>query len=480
MAHFPGHLIAGVVLVVAALALQAVTANQLIKRKLRLTVLLASAYILLNLFLARAGVAPEVQSRLESIEQLLLALAVINLLVVAGLNPLREDRVPDRFPNIVQDALIVGLFVIVATVVMQEKFLTTSAVGAVVVGFALQDTLGNAFAGLAIQVEKPFHVGHWITVGSFEGRVAEITWRATKLRTKAGNFVILPNNILSKEAITNYSAPAVPTRITIEIGAAYDHPPNDVKQVILEAVDGASYVLKTPAPDVILADFGASALVYHVRFWIGDYAHDDLARDQVRAAIYYAFRRHEIEIPYPIQVEYHRTAGAAAGVERLGDPAAVLATVDVLAPLSDADRQALVETSRLRLFGAGEAIVRQDQAGSSMFVVCAGRARVTIEPGGVEVATVDAGGYFGEMSLLTGESRTATVTALGDCWVLEITADAVRRVALRNQDVVDRIGLAVMKRREEMAHSRATAAALAGPPETSATFLARIRRFLKM
>ena len=98
-----------------------------------------------------------------------------------------------------------------ATFVWHDTLLTTSAVSAVVIGFALQDTLGNAFAGLAIQSEKPFNVGHWIRVGDFEGRVAEVTWRATKLRTKSGNFVILPNNIVSKEAITNYSEPAAPT-----------------------------------------------------------------------------------------------------------------------------------------------------------------------------------------------------------------------------------------------------------------------------
>jgi small-conductance mechanosensitive channel len=92
---------------------------------------------------------------LRGIDSLLVALAVINFVVVVAINPLRHDRIPARFPNIVQDAIVVGLFLIVATSVLQEKFLTTSAVGAVVVGFALQDTLGNAFAGLAIQTEKP-------------------------------------------------------------------------------------------------------------------------------------------------------------------------------------------------------------------------------------------------------------------------------------------------------------------------------------
>jgi small-conductance mechanosensitive channel len=156
--------------------------------------------------------------------RLLVVLALINALGSVAVNPLRNDRVPDRFPSILQDAIVVGVFLVVATFVFEEKLLTTSAVGAVVIGFALQDTLGNAFSGLAIQIEKPFHVGHWVRVGEFEGRVHEVTWRATKLRTKTGNLVVLPNNVVSKEAVTNYSEPALPSRLEVEVGDVLRRP----------------------------------------------------------------------------------------------------------------------------------------------------------------------------------------------------------------------------------------------------------------
>ena len=141
---------------------------------------------------------------------------------------------------------MIGMLLIVATFAFQEQLLTTSAVGAVVVGFALQDTLGNAFAGLAIQSERPFKVGHWIKVGDFEGRVAEITWRATKLRTKAGNFVIVPNNIVAKEAITNYSEPAAPTRLDLEVGVSYSSSPLQSSSAMVDAMAQVPHVLQTP------------------------------------------------------------------------------------------------------------------------------------------------------------------------------------------------------------------------------------------
>ena len=141
---------------------------------------------------------------------------------------------------------MIGVFAVVGTLVLGERIWTVSAVSGVVVGLALQDTLGNMFAGLAIQVEKPFRVGHWVKVGQFEGQVREITWRATKLRTKTGNVTVVPNNIVSREAITNYSEPAAPTRIEVEVGVTYETPPTEMKQAVAEALASVPRVLREP------------------------------------------------------------------------------------------------------------------------------------------------------------------------------------------------------------------------------------------
>ena len=142
-----------------------------------------------------------------------------------------------------------------------------------------------------------------------------MTWRATKLRTKADTFVVLPNNLVSKEAIVNYSEPVIPVRLAVDVGATYAKPPNEVKAAILEAIGNAPLALGEPPPDVMLMDFASSSITYRARFWVQDYGRDLAAMDQVRTAIYYSFRRHGIEIPYPMQVEYEREepAGRSAG-----------------------------------------------------------------------------------------------------------------------------------------------------------------------
>jgi small-conductance mechanosensitive channel/CRP-like cAMP-binding protein len=474
------HLVFGVVALLTTFAISAFTINQLVRRKLKLSLFLLGSYVILHVVLAlRLSPTAIVDDQLISIERLAFAAGLINLVVITFLNPLREDRVPARYPAILQDFIVIGLLVLVATLVFQDKLLTTSTVSAVVLGFALQDTLGNAFAGLALQSEKPFHVGHWIRVGDFEGRVSEVTWRATKLRTKAGNFVVVPNNIVSKEAITNYSEPSPTLRVDVEVGASYLASPAVVKAAIGEALANSPRVLKTPSPDAVLASFDSSAISYRVRFWIDDYEHDEAARDEVRTNIYYAFARHGIEIPWPIQVQYEREWGEPDARERTGERSRLLASVDLFAGLDDETLAEIAAATKARTYGNGEAIVRQGQPGESMFVICSGRAAVVLEPDRREVATIEAGGYFGEMSLLTGDARTATVLARGDTLVLEISADLFRRLGGSHPRAVEQVAIAAAARRVELDKVRATAAGQA-VADAPATFMDRMRRFLRL
>jgi CRP-like cAMP-binding protein len=349
-----------------------------------------------------------------------------------------------------------------------------------VVGFALQDTLGKLFSGLAIQIEKPFRVGHWVAVGNREGQVQEITWRATKLRTKAGQFLIVPNGVISKEAILNYSEPTIPTRLEVEVGASYLTPPNEVKSAILEAVANAPLAMSSPPPAVILHEFGASAVTYRVQFWIDDYAIDNQARDQVRSNIWYTFRRHNIEIPWPIQIEYHRDELPARSDAAVADAASRLGAIELFAPLSPDRRVELARDAQERLFSAGEAIVREAEAGSSMFVVLSGRVRVVVSPSEREVAVIDGGGFFGEMSMLTGDRRTATVRAIDDVRVLEISAERFRALAIEQPDLVAHISQVVSSRRAELNDVRAAAVSPAAKPIAPRTLLNRIQQFLRL
>jgi small-conductance mechanosensitive channel/CRP-like cAMP-binding protein len=475
----PLSVIAGLALLVASLALRGATLNRHIRGRLILSASLFAAFTAAAIAIRYLPLADETIRLLRDINPLVMTFAVINLVVAFTLNPWRIDRIPDRFPNIVQDTLVMGLFALVATLILRDRMLATTAVGAVVIGLALQDTLGNFFAGLAIQVEKPFRVGDWVTIGGQDGIVSEITWRATKMRNKAGNFVVVPNSTLAKDTIINYCQPTRSVRLQVDVGASYEVAPNVVKGVIVAALQSAPEILHERAPEVLLVDFGNSSMLYRVHFWVTDFDPDDRVPDRVRTLIYYAFKRNNITIPYPIQVEMSAEEGGVVPVLNTVAPDA-LASVPLFSPLAAAERAALLAVARPVRYAAGEAIVRQGQTGKSLFIILHGEATVTLAGTSGEVARLRDGAVFGEMSLLTGEARTATVTAATDCDVLEIEAEGFRAVVMSNPSVLEHVTGVTATRRQELDRHRETHTAVASIAEAKQSLLDRVRQFLRL
>jgi small-conductance mechanosensitive channel len=472
------YVIASIVLLAVTMVLLFVAKNPALHRRLRLTLALAAAAVVAHFIRTSGAVSPGLLDNVLKVEQLLLTLGVIHGAMTLVFHPWFSPQASERAPGIVQGALVIAVFLMVVTLVFPDQLFAASAVGAVVIGFALQDTLGNFFAGLALQIDRPFKPGHWIEVGPFQGRVTDITWRATRIQTKTGNLIIVPNNIIGKEAITNYSEPLSPTRLFVEVGTGYEVPPNVVRDAIETALAGCSRVLKTPQADVVLTDFGGSAVMFRARFWVQEFEQDERARDQVRNAIYYEFRRRDIEIPWPIQVQYERQ-------EVRRDPAAEqerhsrhIAAVPIFSGLGAEVHAALAAATRERLFGREEVIVREGDPGGSMFLVIDGAVAITVGPDKREVAVTNAGGYFGEMSLLTGDKRSATVTARGDCTLLEISADAFGAHVRSNPSVLDAFAEAATVRRGELEAVKSAPGAT--PASAKASLLARMKHFFKI
>ncbi len=310
-----------------------------------------------------------------------------------------------------------------------------------------------------------------------EGQVQEITWRATKLRTKAGQFLIIPNSVIAKEPVLNYSEPTVPTRIDVEVGASYSIPPNEVKRAVQEALANSPLVMKAPEPQVVIKSFGGSAIDYLAQLLdrattrsiapratrfaptSGTRSAGTTSRCRIR------FRSSTSVTKQPLRTDQQVVAAAVR-----------LAAVDLFAALSQEARHGLALSGDEHLFAAGETIVRQGAAGDSMFVVLSGRVRVSIDPAGQEVAVIPAGGFFGEMSMLTGDARTATVKAIEDAVILEISAADFRALAEANPALLDHVSTIVGTRRTGLEEARASAAAIVAP-EAKQNFLARMRKF---
>ena len=473
-------MITGAALLLIALLMRSATINRYVRSRLLISALLFGAYAAASALIAYGRLPATVIGQLQTAIPLFLAFGLANALVPLVINPWRVDRIPEHFPNIVQDTIVIALFGVAAMLFLPDKVVATTAIGAVVIGFALQDTLGNLFAGLAIQIEKPFRVGHWVTIGGKDGLVSEITWRATKIRTKAGNFVVVPNSVLSRDTITNYSEPTRETRLELNVHAGYEVAPNVVKQVVESALLGEPLIMSEHPVEVLLTDFADSYMTYRVRVWTTDFAADEIVRDHVRSRVYYAFRRHDIDFPFPVMVHVPETREKLEPGAVEHGRATALDTIEILSSLTPSQRGQLAAMSRLLVYGQGETITREGDAGASMFVLQSGTAAVTLADADGEVARLHGGAFFGEMSLLSGDRRSATVTAVTDCELLEIGVDAFRRVVMTDAASVERVAAAVVNRRAQLEHHRATRASATAEPETPQTFLNRVRQFLNL
>lgn len=325
--------------------------------------------------------------------------------------------------------------------------LGTSAVLSLVLGFALQDTLGNLFSGLSLQLDRPYQVGDFVKVGHHEGRVVQTSWRSTRIETMRKEQITLPNALTAREPIINFSRGGQPVAIDLTIGAAYAAPPTRVKAEILEAVAESPLVLKEPAPWVRTWAFDDSAVQYMLRVWLADFADVPHVHDEVFARLWYRFGRAGIEIPFPQRVvtvrpEVPRPQGLRE--ELLGE-------LDFFGPFSDDERRAIANAAIEHHFGLGEAICNEGRDGETFYVVVSGRVSVRVGQPPREVATLSRGQYFGEMSLLTGEPRAATVVAVDDTTVLEFDRQEFQRFFTQKPGLAEQLAEFLALRKAELA-----------------------------
>jgi len=355
---------------------------------------------------------------------------------------------------------------------------TTSAIFGVILGLALQDTLGNFFAGISLQADRPFQVGDVITVGAqrHTGVVEEISWRAIKIRTFTNHVVLIANSNAAKEPIEVCPRDNLNARLVL-FNTLYTDSPAKTIHVVREAVREADNVSDKVAPIVRIKSLGDNGVDYEVKYWLVDYAKYNDTDALIRQRIWYAFRRAGLNFAFPTRTLYVERPERAA--QRDGDGGAVverLSAVDIFAPLSADETSMLAQAAVRHVFAPGETVIRAGDPGSSMFVVHKGRVRVQVSENGRPrtVATLNEGDFFGEMALFTGEPRTANVLALEETEVLEIGHAAMKRVFDTNPDLVESLSFIMAERRQGLASQTDDSAA---STHSSAGILSAIKRF---
>lgn len=400
-------------------------------------------------------------------------------LLLRRLAVISRDGTP--YPRLLSDLLRAAFFAIAAAMILLVVFdqpatglITVSSVVIAVIGFALRNVISDLFSGIALGVDHPYRIGDWIeTVQGSAGRVSEITWRTTRMTDRNGFLIVVPNGLAAGQRLINYSGGERDYRTALRVPLDPALSVTRAKRILLSGALAAARRIPGLSPDVLLTEFSDGSAVYVVRFRVPDFGREAACRDDVASRVMNAL---------------HCAGQTIQSSDPHGQPPvpwqsprdAVLMHVDLFRGFDARERADLAAKMRPLELTAGQAVVRQGDPGDFLYVLAEGILDVEIarDEGPPIHDRLAPGEVFGEVSLLTGQSRTATVTAAFDSLVYEIHREDLDSILRRRPDIVE--GLATV-----MAEHQALNAELVRKPEpvvasTRDDLLVRLRQLFRL
>ncbi|MBL6750946.1 MAG: mechanosensitive ion channel [Nevskia sp.] len=457
-----------------------------------LWLLLVAAAAGAGLLAHRVGV-PQAAAPLRGVAGFGLGAVAIRLVALTGFRVvLPALRV--RLPGIVED-LVVSMAIIGAAFVWLRQgglelgsIVATSAVLTGIIVFSMQETLGNILGGLALQLDNSIRTGDWVKIDDVSGRVVEVRWRYTAIETRNGETVVVPNSFLMKNRFTvigSRSDEQPRWRRWVWLNIPLDAPPMRVCDVLRRALQNAEIpnVAHEPAPTAVLMDFVDGSARYALRYWLTDPQQDDPTDSLVRAHCHAALLRHGMRIALPqeerliTQDESHQAAQRAAELARR---MAALKDVELFASLSAAEMEHLAAHLVPAPFVAGATMTHQGDVAHWLYLVVSGQADVWSEAPGQPrkfIAELRAGDIFGEMGMMTGAPRGATVTAKTDVDCYRLDKAGFGEILRARPDIATEMSKVLAARAAELEKTRNAAG---GPPVAHENILARIRSFFAL
>jgi len=370
-----------------------------------------------------------------------------------------EKRRQTTIPHFLRQVVALFIYLVALLLVLSVGYhaegelkglLAGSGIAAIIIGFATQDLFGGIISGIALQISKPYKVGDWLHIQDRYAEVMEINWRSTRLRTNDGIYLDVPNFTIARGTIINLHYPTPIHAMRLRVGVDYDVPPNRVKDALHRAAANAEGVVPDPPTRVYVMDFAESAVIYEIKFSMGNHRAYNEICDAIRTNIWYEFKRQQITIPFPI-----RTLHVQRGPKRSGDGQAearvILRNEPLFDCMDDAQLDNVLRNAQIQHYGRGERLIQEGDKSDSMFIMLRGTAQVSVTKNGtgIRVGVMRQGDCFGEISLLTGEPRSATVRAEGDCEVLEISKPVMAEVLRESPQCQAALSELLAKRRLE-------------------------------
>ena len=375
-----------------------------------------------------------------------------------------------ELPRILVD-IIAAIAVVIAMIAIGKRagfsvtgLITTSAVLTAVIGFSMQDTLGNIMGGLALQLDNSVRVGDWVTLGPAQpmGRVTEIRWRYTAIETRNWETIIIPNSVLMKNPLTvlgKRSTGSELWRRVIEFTVDFRTPPTEVIAIVQEAIrtDPPPRTSMDPPPFVVFHGIRDSYALYAAVYWLRSLESDFGGDSDIRIRIYYALHRAGLRFSIPAQAVFVTQESSERESrkhsEELDRRVSALQRVDLFRPVPTDLRRRLAGDMTYAPFARGEAVTREGATGDDgLYVIVRGNASVRLGGlAGREVAELASGDFFGEMSLMTGERRSATVVATSDLECYRVDKGAFEHILREHPAIAGEVAQVLAERRAALA-----------------------------
>ena len=367
-------------------------------------------------------------------------------------------------PRILKDlALVAAASIVIAAELNSQGLLTTVGSAAVLGGLAFivgpgsATQIGNISSALAVQVERQFAVGDWVEIAGELGRVENISWNSTYLYDDVDDrYIVIPNSLIDRDKTINYSRPSASEyRLEVEVGMPLDMPPGKVFGLSHEVMRGHTSVIDSSRNSVVIRSVDEDSINYVLKFFIGDFGLRNKVRTEIYSSVWYALRRSGYALPYSV-VDLRTTKSHIQLSQQRKNSAekqcfSSLRSIDLFSSLSDDQISDIISRDRLIDFGPGEMIVSQGEIGGSMFVIIEGSCSVLIDdPAGaskmLEVAQLQPGTIFGEISALTNAPRTASIKCVNHVVVQEISQLRIESIFLSNETAMAEFAKVMAKR----------------------------------
>lgn len=345
-----------------------------------------------------------------------------------------------------------------------SSLVTTSAVITAVLAFAMQDTLGNILGGLALQLDNSVRIGDWVKVDDIRGKVVQVQWRHTAVRTNNGEIIILPNSVLTKSKVNVFSNIDSPhSRRWIPFAVGYPVPPQQVIDTVEKSLREAliDNVAATPAPQCIVTDYRDGSTHYAVRYWLTRPEFDDGTDSVIRVHLYSALQRQNFTLANPcldinVSTETDETA-AINHAREMQKRLHAMRQVNLFASLSEAELNQLAASLRGTPFTKNDVMTRQGAVAHWLYILVKGEASVWFEMDNQErrlLANLSEGAIFGEMGLMTGAPRRATVIANSDAYCYRLDKESFENILRARPDLAEEFARILSERNQELNQSR--------------------------